>query len=352
MTDRLSEARRIVAKWEASAAKLRAEIARRRALMQQGRAKAQGTVSKGRLGFGWFDAWERQARPLAAAIGALARAEQRLAAARDRMLLARSAATRAERRAGFAATLERKAEQVIAAAPTLKDQWKKERAEEERRIKKRAKDLRKRTTKDQREPHNPLRRHRRQPSAPALPEAATFPTGPIVPYVPPAIEADAPPLRDGLLPGDYYTTRPRIIGQLLDAPRKPAKWTPDLVGDRMVAAFRTLFRLPINVWPKEAQASWPAYRHDQADAHGQTISGTLALRNRVIPGTSAEDVAMMNEALAWPMEHLRDRPDIAREVNYWARWTAWDDDERMVAATYEGLKIIAARLNEKGVVVR
>jgi hypothetical protein len=192
-------------------------------------------------------------------------------------------------------------------------------------------------------------RRRSAVAAPALQDAATFPTGPIVPYVPPEKPLSVVE-RAGLLPGDYHVDN-RIVGQLLGRPMKPKEWDSALVADRLCRAFRTLGRLPMTVRPKQYGVAWPEYRHDQADGFGQTLTGAIMQRNRVIPGTSAEDVALMHEALAWPMEHLADQQDVARAVNEWAMWAAWDT-EAMDGLVYAGLKTIAMKLNGKGVVVR
>lgn len=354
MTDRLKEAERIAAKWKAAAERLREEIHARRARMAEGGQAAAQAPTRGRLASGWFAAWERQARPLAAAVGALARAEAHAAAAADRVRAAKIEATRATRLSPLKAVLEQRAEAVAEAAAKVKKRWKEDRAKEPKRIKARAKELAKRITKDKRETSNPLRRRRAQAPA-GLPEAATWPTGPIVPVTNPMPIAADPP-REGLLPGDYIepARAARIIGQLLDTVggrRIPERWTPEHVSHRLVEAFRVLRRLPMTTRPKQYGAMWPEYLHDKGDAFGQALSGTLQDRNRAILGTSEDEVSRMHEALAWPMEFLGHDPDIARAVNEWALWNDLDGDKHD-DWSWDGVKVIADGLNRKNVVVR
>lgn len=287
------------------------------------------------------------AAALARAEAGLEKAEAKLAAARDR-------AARIAKLASLRAGLEQRAEQIAAAAAKVKKRWKEERAKEPKRIKARVKELAKRVAKDKGAAPNPFRRRRTQAPA-GLPEAATWPTGPIVPAEIPTAAATDPP-RDGLIPGDYVdpARAQRIVGQLLDTfggKRLPERWTPEHVSDRLVEAFRVLRRLPMVVRPKQYGAMWPEYIHDRGDAFGQTISGTLQERNRAIRGTSEDEVSRMHEALAWPMEFLGDRPNLARAVNYWAFWSDLDGDTHD-DWSWEGVKIIADGLTRKNVVVR
>lgn len=322
---RLAKAKKDAAHWAAEADRWRADIDRHR----------EGTKAK------------------AHAEAMLAKSKKRQAAANEKIALAQIAIAKLEKLLPLKASLDRRAAAVIAQAPQVQKRWKDERAKEAKKLKDRAKSIQRRITKDKRAPTEPFWRRRGKP-APAALEASTWPTGTIVPYVPPAIEA-APP-REGLLPGEYVEGERalRIVGSLMETlskSRVPERWTPEHVADRMVEAFRTLRRLPMRLAPKEFGTIWPEHRTEQADAFGQTISGAIQDRNRAIRGTGAFEVDRMAEALAWPMEYLRDQPALARAVNEWALWNDLDGDP-LDGMAHKGLVLIARGLNRRKVVVR
>jgi hypothetical protein len=345
MSDRITAAEKLLAKWTASAERLRSEIAARRAKLAASKAAYPPTV--------WFGVWEARVDAIAAAEGSLARVKRYIASARDRLDNARTEAGRRAKLLPLKASLERRADKIAEKAPAVQERWKTERAREPDRVKKRTKEIGKRNTKDLRAstrwfPGGSRRRPKTPP--PPLPlDAETFPTGRIVPYVPPPAGIEA---RDDLVPGDYRVVDPKRLGQLLDAPAPPKRWTGYYVGQRMAEAHATLRRLPMTVRPKEHASMWPNYRHEGVEWAHQASTGSLSDRNRVIRGTSADEVARMNEALAWPMEYLGGRPELAHAVNEWAFWERIDPDECEADRFNEGLDIIAAALNRRKVVVR
>lgn len=330
MTDALANAQQIAAKHQARVDSLRAEIARR---------KAEG----------------RGPRALERAEAALPGAERLAADAAERVAaLTRKAAAakaRADRAAVFSASMIRRLDKAAPQASAVMDQWKKDRAEEPKRLGKRKRQIVRAVTADlqgggaknlRRAPTGELRpdtKRRRDHATPPV-EAVTFPSGPIIPYVPPKLEI---PARDGLLAGDF-----RLIDRSpddFDAFRLPKQWTADYVAKRLADAHAVLRRLPMTTRPKEFGAIWPEYVHAAGELAYQAGAGTLHMgKGRAIRGTSADDVARMNEALAWPMTYLKGSPPHAAAVNDWAYWSGLDGDPLDNFAR-QGLEFIAASLN-------
>jgi hypothetical protein len=325
VTDRLKEAERIADVWSARVEQLRAEIA----------AKGASHVRT----------------------AALARAEEGAGKAAERVAAARKHAAKLARLQPLRDSLSALATSIAESVPKVAKRWKDERAKEPKKVKALTKALAKRVSRDKGVVDNPLRPRRPRRQDPVgLPEASTWPTGPIVPVTNPEPLEPEPP-REGLLRGEYVEAgrAGRIIGQLLNTiggKRLPKAWTAQHVGDRMQEAFRVLRRLPMTIWPKQYGACWPEILHDQADGVGQALSGTLQDRNRGIRGTSEDEVSRMHEALGWPMDHLGQDPELARAVNEWAFWSDDEDAEALDAFVEGGLQAIADGLNRKNVVVR
>ena len=311
-------------KWQERAEKLRAEIARRRARLKPGRDEP--TV-------------------LQRAVASLATAEVRITNAKGPAARARVRAAKAERHAKDVAAFERRLDRIAAGAPKTMQRWARDRKDEPKRIEKRKRALEKKLQKDLRQTPDTFgvrgNRRRRNPTLPI--EAETFPSGPIVPYKLPTPEA---PARVGLMPGDYRLMPASKIASL---ERAPQRWTADYVGRRMVEAHAVLRRLPMATRPKEYGSVMPAYIHEGVELAYQAGAGTLHMgRNRVIGGTSADDVARMNESLSWPMQFLRHDADAARAVNEWAFYEPIDRDMGP-AKPIRALEIIAKGLNAKKV---
>jgi len=104
----------------------------------------------------------------------------------------------------------------------------------------------------------------------------------------------------------------------------PKEWTPEYVGVRLVDAYDALSRCHVGrIFPKDSAGYWPEiYRTREdiqgwADEHRKEVESAMA-RVRGLPGSV--DIARMDEALAWPAEHLRDNALTADAVTLWA-WT-------------------------------
>jgi hypothetical protein len=314
MSDRVAKAQAAADKWAAKVEERRAHLAALQATAADSRRLDKAAVS-------------------------LAKAEARLMAVRAKLRKALNAA------AGDASML-RRLDRIAELAPATMQRWKYEREQEPKRIEKRKKHLKRVTTKDLR--NDPTHRRDRRShkmfgvAAYAAPvEAATFPSGPIIPYTPPP---SMPAInRPGLLAGDY---------RLIDKPpsdiigwRAPKEWTAEYVGSRMVEAHSTLRRLPMTTRPKEFGGIWPEYRHEGVELAYQAGSGTLFVGKRTIMGTAGAALSRTNEALAWILEFLADQPVYARAVNVWA--SSHDVDDDIDGFVREALEFIAAKLNAK-----
>jgi len=137
----------------------------------------------------------------------------------------------------------------------------------------------------------------------------------------------------------------------------------------LVGAFEVLLRLPITTRPRAYGNSMPAYMHDFADlvAQEEGVRELTRARKRLLyrnRGATAQEVAQMEEALAWPLKHLKDDADAARAALCAAFWKAINADyDRRVARVgvsrrkffrhgKRGLEGIVAGLVRERVVVR
>lgn len=318
MTDRAAHRRAIADKLAANIARLPAAIAKTR----------EGTKARARL--------EEQ----------LERAKARVAAAVEQADLAEAAAQ--EKQAKLAkiqaanAGYMRRLDALKADAPAVSAQWKKERAEEEKRLNARRKQLDRRTTKDLRgnavdDRPSWMKRPIKLPDPIQQPDLAPATS---------VAEQLAPP-REGLIPGTYRVMDPSRVGSIVDRPRLPKAWTARHVGVRLIEAHRVLGRIPARIWPAEFGAAWPSYRHEFGEQVIQAGAGTLFSGRSPRPrGASAEEMARMSEAICWPMQFLAHDRAMAADLNWWAFDTATDDfefDSR--SAPWDALQFIASALN-------
>jgi hypothetical protein len=336
LSDRARKRREIADKLAADIARLAKEIADRRRHLADSKRAAQMWSDDG----SWFAKWSRHIMPLARAVGALHRATHRLPGAKERAhrstMQAREKATRLARikaaNVGYMKVLDR----IKDGAAEQREQWRRERKEEEKRIRKLSRQLEKRNRKDYT----------------ARPDWMQKPV-----TLPPPIQqpdltihhdalSPAPP-REGLIPGTFTVMDPARIGTIVDRPRLPKVWTATYVGARLIEAHKVLLRLPASIWPKGYGAAWPLYKIEAGEAAIQAGAGTLAIGRHSRPRTaSADAVARMNEAISWPMQYLSNRPGAAYDVNSWAADAAFDQmDFDARSAPWVSLQIIADALN-------
>lgn len=111
----------------------------------------------------------------------------------------------------------------------------------------------------------------------------------------------------------------------------PEIWNIGHVDYRMVGAFRVLLRLPIQTRPREFGNAMPQYLYEWSDFLAQA-EGDRELRragNRLIyrhKGATADEVAEMEQALAWPMTYLGKDAEAAQAVLLGSMWKAMEAD--------------------------
>lgn len=146
-------------------------------------------------------------------------------------------------------------------------------------------------------------------------------------------------------------------------------WTPKLVRDALVDAFRMLHRVGGPVGPAALKAYWPTYQMDQADFNEQSISGTLQQARPKAPyrtrisATRMEAVICGDGDLPPWMDLVREAPDLQRIMRIWIKAELRGDaikemcrDRGMVYTTFlthrdRAAGIIAQRLNAARVAV-
>ena len=350
MADRSLKRRAIADKLSADIARLEKEIVDRRKNLVEARERLVARrVARAYIGgaaqvdASGFAAWSRHVPAIARAVGQLERLRRRLPAALEKAdsaaMLAREERERRARINAANEGLMRRLDALAAAAPTIDARWAQERLQEAKRIKALQKKLARRAAK--RAPERPdwMRKPVKLP-APIRQPDLTIETE----------KGDDTALveRPGLLPGTYTVMDPRRLHRLLDRPRTPEVWTAAYVGVRLIEAHRVLMKTPSAIYPKGYGAAWPLYKVEASEA-----ANLPGLRTSVRVAPSADAVARMHEAIAWPMQFLSNRPGAAADVNWWAQEAAWDQlefDSR--SAPWEALQIIATAFNAAKEVVR
>lgn len=144
----------------------------------------------------------------------------------------------------------------------------------------------------------------------------------------------------------------RMIAELERARRAvPITWSALDVDLWLQAAYETLYRAPVKIWPKEYGNCMPTptdFRDlTQADINAQTVGrdeeddvpalfGLARLRTLGMPDKF--EIERMYRAIEWPTLFLMAMPDVARIVGHAAMWKALD-----VSFTGEGFKKLCRR---------
>jgi hypothetical protein len=104
----------------------------------------------------------------------------------------------------------------------------------------------------------------------------------------------------------------------------PTQWTVEQVLQRLEEAYRTLRKLPMATRPRTHGNSMPAYGYEYSDLvqESQTNELKRGMRLRLRPRltATADEIERMEEALAWPMQYLADKPEVAQAVGLGALW--------------------------------
>jgi hypothetical protein len=100
----------------------------------------------------------------------------------------------------------------------------------------------------------------------------------------------------------------------------PACWDGPHVGKRLVEELHTLMLMPMPRGPRASGSHWPAYAHDWADllaqqeADEQQKAHDRHEANRVRLRPSSVEIMHMEQAIAWPLQYLREFPQLVRTV--------------------------------------
>lgn len=106
-----------------------------------------------------------------------------------------------------------------------------------------------------------------------------------------------------------------------------ATWTEELVEERLIEAYKTLFRSSIGgAFPREFGNNMPQVIRQVSDlvhqAGNKSLRNAIAHRFKGLP--SADENRRAEEALGWALRYLRDQhPDLAAFANLGAMWKAW-----------------------------
>lgn len=148
----------------------------------------------------------------------------------------------------------------------------------------------------------------------------------------------------------------------------PAEWTGPLVGHAMIAAFKTLNRLPEQGRPRGYGQAMPNYRYEELDLwyQKQQIAEERrrneAQRNRVVVRPTTLQITRMYMAFDWIAAYRRVDPDAADRIQEWAHARAHHgslDDvcarrnwsiRTMNRIRNRGLSAIADTLNQDSVI--
>ncbi len=108
--------------------------------------------------------------------------------------------------------------------------------------------------------------------------------------------------------------------------RAPA-WTADHADQRLVEAFKILFRIAAKVGPRAFGSAMPKAVLEFADlaaqAENRSLRKTMGRLLRNFGPPTADEHRRMEEALAWPIEYLADcSRDVKMFVNLGAMWKA------------------------------
>lgn len=117
-------------------------------------------------------------------------------------------------------------------------------------------------------------------------------------------------------------------------PVVPERWSQIHILDRLEEAYRVLASQP-GGGKARSSSVWPVMEQQKLtfkDLIEMTETGELeqreADRNRVRLAPTSLQVSLMEQALAWPFEHLSDRPALARAIQLRAMWASMGADIR------------------------
>jgi hypothetical protein len=99
----------------------------------------------------------------------------------------------------------------------------------------------------------------------------------------------------------------------------PRTWDAGWVAARMVKAFEVLQTMPGRIGPPAYGSCWPAILREFSDFLEESVRMQRAGEvTRIHRRYSAAEMALADEALCWPIEHLRKAPLRADALQLWA----------------------------------
>jgi hypothetical protein len=116
----------------------------------------------------------------------------------------------------------------------------------------------------------------------------------------------------------------------LRVPREvPSTWEIVHVLDRLEEAFEVMAMMPAATRPKAFGSAWPSIVQEKIPLvilAEMSASGELETQqeeqNRVRLPPSSAQISRMEQAMRWPFEYLRDRPELARAISQRSMWAA------------------------------
>lgn len=113
----------------------------------------------------------------------------------------------------------------------------------------------------------------------------------------------------------------------------PSEWTPEHVQERLIAAFEVLRGAVGRVAPATFKSNWPAMLREFSDlVDGDAMQNERDKFYSARGRPSAHQIALMEEALAWPLQHLRSPPASPMEADALLLYCAARADDSAVTA--------------------
>jgi hypothetical protein len=165
------------------------------------------------------------------------------------------------------------------------------------------------------------------------------------------------------------------LRSIRDSLEIPDSWNEVHVLDRMKEAFEILAMDPAATRPKAYGSAWPGYMPmTESELTGikneifregglQALAEWEAERNRTKHVPSTAEITRRDQALRWPFEYLRDRPELAWAFSQHSQWEAMGGNIRRRCAQnrvdyrefsknwQEGLRIITVMLTARHIPV-
>jgi len=118
-------------------------------------------------------------------------------------------------------------------------------------------------------------------------------------------------------------------GSLKTQREVPDRWCQIHVLDRFQEAYEVMAMMPAATRPKAYGSAWPTMVQEKTPLvilAEMSASGELETQqeeqNRVRLPPSSAQISRMEQALRWPFEYLRDRPELAKAISLKTMWAA------------------------------